>query len=70
MDYRLCVSICLSACVFLCSHDNDTKCSDAKSQPQWMSANGLSSHLGRVNRYLLLEPMGPFVACGYSYSFC
>ena len=31
MDYWLCVSVC----VFLCSHDNDTKCSNAESQPQW-----------------------------------
>ena len=31
MDYWLCVYVC----VFLCSHDNDSKCSHAKSQPQW-----------------------------------
>ena len=25
----------LSVCVFMSSHDNDNKCSNAKSQPQW-----------------------------------
>ena len=30
MDYWLCVSVCE-----LCSYDNDTRCSKAKSQAQW-----------------------------------
>ena len=34
----VCLSVCRtcrSVCVFLCYHDNDTKFSNAKSQPQW-----------------------------------
>ena len=27
--------VCLSICVFLCSYENDTKCSNAKSHPKW-----------------------------------
>ena len=59
----VCLSVCQSVCVLLCSHDNDTKCSRAKSLPRW---NVWSKSL----TFFVWLFFKPYAACVIYYQKC